>query len=153
MAKKTMTMTDFQDKINEMYGEGEWTVKQFTGSHLPVVLEHKCGTEKRLSRATSFTSGTRNKCVKCSKKGDYQGNGRPRLDFDEIAKQVSELTYDTYELLELVDATEMIVNHKSCDRPPFKTSTSRFISRGQRCACCKKGVVGRKPKDHVDYEE
>lgn len=146
---KAMTKEQYQNKIDEKYGVGEWTVDTYTGSNKPLVIVHKCGKEKRLSRASTFTSG-KDSCTECTSKSV----GRPKLDFEELNKRISEATYGTYELVELIDSedrTDFVVNHKSCNREPFTTSTYRFFSRGQRCQCSKKGVVGRKPDGYVDY--
>ena len=149
---RAMTKEEFQTNIDNTYGVGEWTVMEYSGASKPLVIVHKCGEEKRLSRASTFTSGGKDKCVVCNKV-NWKKNGRPRLTFEELSKRISEATYDTYELVELIDSTEFIVNHKSCDRKPFKTSISRFFSREQRCQCAKIGVVGRKPDDYVDYAD
>lgn len=143
---RAMTKEDFQKKLDEKYGVGEWFVKEYKGSRFPLVIVHKCGKEKRLTRASTFSSGGRDYCENCG----VLEVGRPKLTFEELNKRISEATYGTYELVELIDSTNFTVKHKSCDRPPFKTSTSRFFSRGQRCACSKKGVVGRKPNSYTD---
>lgn len=146
---KAITKEEFQNNIDITYGKGEWTVKEYDGASKPLVIAHKCGKEKRLSRASTFTSAGKDKCVVCNKV-NWKKNGRPRLTFEELSARISEATYDTYELVELIDSTEFIVNHKSCDRKPFRTSVSRFFSRGSRCQCVKKMVVGRKPDNYVD---
>ena len=148
---RAMTKEDFQTKINNTYGEGEWTVIEYTGAHKPLVIVHNCGKEKRLSRASTFTSAGKDRCVECYKRGMGKSTGRPKLTFEELSARISEATYDTYELVELIDSTEFVVNHKSCDRKPFTTSISRFFSREQRCHCAKIGVVGRKPNSEVVY--
>ena len=123
MFKKELLKNDAQNVIDSIYGEGEWELLEYEGGHKPCLLKHKCGLEKR-----------------------------PKLTFDELSKRISDLTYGTYELIELIDSTEFIVNHKSCERPPFKTSTMRFFTRGQRCACSKKGRVGKKTKAENEAE-
>ena len=128
-----------QNTIDDIYGKNEWELLEYNGGHKPCLLKHKCGLEKPVSRFSTFKLG-KTKC-KCQ----YE-KGRPKLQFDDLAKKISDLTYGTYELLELTDSTEFIVNHKSCDRPAFKTSSMRFFTRGQRCSCSKAGRVGRKPK-------
>ena len=50
------------------------------------------------------------------------------------------------------DSSDFMVNHKSCERPPFRTSSARFFTRGQRCACSKAGKVGRKSKLESEAE-
>lgn len=135
-----MSLLEYQEKINEKYGEGEWQVLTFKGLREPVVVEHKCGEKKTITRATNFIRNSYI-CRKCKK------TGRPKTSFEEMDKRIKEATYNTYELVELIDSTNFVVNHKSCDREPFRTSVSRFFSRGQRCACSKSGVVGRKTKE------
>ncbi|MEG2056811.1 MAG: hypothetical protein RRZ84_02735 [Romboutsia sp.] len=149
---RAMTKDDFQNKIDKVYGEGEWKVDTYTGNHKPLVIVHKCGKEKRLSRASTFTSGGKDKCTDCNKE-NWEKNGRPKLTFKELSDRIEEATYGTYELVKLIDSTEFVVNHKSCDRKPFTTSISRFFSREQRCQCAKIGVVGRKPGSEVTYCE
>lgn len=141
----------FQREIDELCGEGEWVVKEYTGASKPVVLEHKCGTEKRLSKGNTFTVMGKRSCHKCDK--EHVCGGRPKKTFEELQKEVSESTYDTYEVIELLESGEFIVNHKSCERHPFITTTSRFFSRGQRCQCSKKGVVGRKPNSYTNLDD
>ncbi|MDB8794286.1 hypothetical protein PN290_00250 [Romboutsia sp. 1001216sp1] len=142
---RAMTKEEFQKKIDEKYGEGEWTVEEYKGSRLPLVILHKCGKEKRLTRASTFSSGGRDHCEECK----ALEVGRPKLTFEELSERITDATYGTYELVELVDSTNFTVNHKSCNRPPFKTSVTRFFTRGQRCQCSKKGIVGRKPDSEV----
>ena len=139
MIEKEMLRKNAQEVANSVYGEGEWEVLEYNGGHNPCLLKHKCGIEKPVSRFSTFKLG-KTKC-ECQHQ-----KGRPKLQFDDLAKRVSEATYGTYELIELIDSREFIVNHKSCERPPLKTSTMRFFTRGQRCACSKKGRVGRKTK-------
>ena len=145
MFKKELLKNDAQNVINSIYGEGEWELLEYEGGHKPCLLKHKCGLEKSVSRFSTFKQGN-TKC-KCQ-----HSKGRPKLTFDELAKRISDATYGTYELIELIDSTEFIVNHKSCERPPFKTSTMRFFTRGQRCACSKKGRVGKKTKAENEAE-
>ena len=139
MKNKEILLKDIQSQIDSVYGENEWKVTEYTKYHEPCTVIHSCGKEKIVSRYSTLKSG-KTKC-KCQ----YE-KGRPKLQFDDLAKKISDLTYGTYELLELTDSTEFIVNHKSCDRPAFKTSSMRFFTRGQRCSCSKAGRVGRKPK-------
>ena len=145
MFKKELLKNDAQNVIDSIYGEGEWELLEYEGGHKPCLLKHKCGLEKPVSRFSTFKLG-KTKC-KCQ-----HSKGRPKLTFDELSKRISDLTYGTYELIELIDSTEFIVNHKSCERPPFKTSTMRFFTRGQRCACSKKGRVGKKTKAENEAE-
>ena len=145
MFKKELLRNDAQNVIDSIYGEGEWELLEYEGGHKPCLLKHKCGLEKSVSRFSTFKQGN-TKC-KCQ-----HSKGRPKLTFDELAKRISDATYGTYELIELIDSTEFIVNHKSCERPPFKTSTMRFFTRGQRCACSKKGRVGKKTKAENEAE-
>ena len=145
MFKKELLKNDAQNVIDSIYGEGEWELLEYEGGHKPCLLKHKCGLEKSVSRFSTFKQGN-TKC-KCQ-----HSKGRPKLTFDELAKRISDATYGTYELIELIDSTEFIVNHKSCERPPFKTSTMRFFTRGQRCACSKKGRVGKKTKAETEAE-
>lgn len=140
---KAMTIEQYQNKIDEKYGKGEWVVEEYTGASKPLVIVHSCGREKRLSRASSFEKSNSCKCVSTV--------GRPKLTFEELDKRIQKETYGTYRLIELIDSNNFTVEHKSCDRKPFKTTISRFFSRGQRCACSKKMVVGKKRKDDIDY--
>ena len=139
MIEKEMLKEEAQNTINTVYGENEWEILEYKGGHKPCLVKHKCGLEKPVSRFSTFKLG-KTKC-ECQYK-----KGRPKLTFEGLSKRISDITYGTYELIELKDSSEFVVNHKSCDRPPFKTSSMRFFTRGQRCACSKKGRVGRKPK-------
>lgn len=140
-----MTTEDFQRKIDEKYGVGEWKAKtEYFGSDRPIVMVHKCGQEKSLTRASSFTRLNTCKCE--------SSMGRPKLSFEELDERIQRETYGTYRLVELIDSTEFTVEHKSCDRKPFKTTVSRFFSRGQRCQCSKSGVVGRREKRDIGYD-
>ena len=59
-----------QNEIDEIYGKGEWTLIEYSGSKQPVVLIHKCGARKTISRYTNFKKGVArcvNKCKKESK--------------------------------------------------------------------------------------
>ena len=147
---KPMTKEEFQNNIDNTYGIGEWIVKEYTGACKPLVIVHRCGKEKRLSRASTFTSAGKNSCTECN---DNSKGGRPKTTFEELSKRISEATYDTYELVELTNSNSFVVKHKSCDRKPFETSVSRFFSREQRCQCSKRGVVGRKPNSEINYLE
>lgn len=133
-------LENFQVEIDAKYGKGEWTVLEYTDKKSPIVIKHKCGEEARYTRANSFSTGILKLCKKCQN----QRNGRPRLTFEELDARIKGATYGTYELVSLIDSTNFIVNHKSCERKPFRTSVSRFFSRGQRCQCSKKMVVGKK---------
>lgn len=137
-----LELLKYQEKVDEKYGKGEWRVIFFEGLRKPVVVEHECGERKTITRATNFIRNSYI-CRSC------QQTGRPKISFEEMDKRIKEATYNTYELVELIDSTDFVVNHKSCDRKPFRTSVPRFFSRGQRCACKKRGVVGRKPKEDV----
>lgn len=148
MANKIIDKQDFQEEVNLKYGEGEWTVLEFTDKRSSVALEHKCGAIKRYSRGTTFTNGRTVHCSKC----DSVKKGRPTLTFEELDARIKGATYSTYELVSLIDSSEFIVRHTSCNRKPFKTSVTRFFSKNQRCQCSKRGVVGRKPNGYVDYE-
>ena len=132
-----MLLRDAQNDINEVYGENEWEVLKYNGSHSPCTLKHKCGLEKQVSRFSTFKLG-KTKC-KCQ----HSGVGG-KWTFEDLAKKIDEITYGTYELIDLKDSREFTVNHKSCDRKPFKTSSARFFTRNQRCACSKCGRSGRK---------
>ena len=43
-----------QNEIDEIYGKGEWTLIEYSGSKQPVVLIHKCGAKKITSRYVNF---------------------------------------------------------------------------------------------------
>lgn len=139
MIEKEILKEETQNTINKIYGEGEWKLLEYEGGHEPCSLEHKCGIKKTVSRFSTFKLG-KTKC-KCQHK-----KGRPKLKFDELAEKISDATYGTYELVEITNNSKFKINHKSCERPPFETSSVRFFTKGQRCACSKKGKVGRKPK-------
>lgn len=138
-----MSTKNFQNKVNEIFGEENWTVISFSGVTKTLKIKHKCGAVKEYSQARSFLKSL-GRCESCSTK---KIQGRPRLTFKELNDRINRVTHGTYELIDLTDSTSFIVNHKSCDRKPFSTSVSRFFSKGQRCQCSKKGVVGRKPSD------
>lgn len=147
--KKEMLRKEMQKDIDKVYGANEWEILEYNGGHEPCLLKHKCGLEKKVSRFSTFKLGkTRCKCQ--YKKSDKIG--RPKMSFDELQEKISNLTYGTYELIELKDSREFMVNHKSCERPPFRTSSMRFFTRGQRCACSKNGKVGRRNKLESEAE-
>lgn len=133
------SLEEFQAEVNEIYGEGEWLVLSYLGTSRQVELRHKCGKERTVSRAKNFLKGA-TICRECTE----VKAGRPRLSFEEIKETIDRITDGEYELISMESATKLVVNHKKCDREPFETSTSRFIKRGQRCQCTKKGRVGRK---------
>ena len=139
MENKEILLKDIQSQIDSVYGENEWKVTEYTKYHEPCTVVHKCGEEKVVSRYSTLKGG-KTKC-KCQ----YKAVGG-KWTFESLAKKINEMTYGVYELVELKDSTEFIVNHKNCDRPPFKTSSMRFFTRGQRCSCSKKGRSGRKSK-------
>ena len=145
MLEKEILKGNAQTAIDKVYGENEWELLEYKGGHEPCLVKHKCGIEKPVSRFSTFKLG-KTKCICQHEKG------RPKLQFDELDKRISDITYKTYELIELKDSKEFIVNHKSCERPPFKTSSMRFFTRGQRCACSKKSRVGRKSKKENEAE-
>ena len=140
MFKKMIFKKEAQMIIDKVYGKNEWEVLEYNGGHEPCLVKHKCGLKKPVSRFSTFKLG-KTKC-KC----EYKNCGRPKTTFEELQKRISNLTYGTYELIWLKDSTDFMVNHKSCERPPFRTSSARFFTRGQRCACSKAGKVGRKNK-------
>ena len=53
---------DFQKEIDEMYGEGVWTIKEYEGTTKPSVLVHSCGLEKRVARARNVRKACRCDC-------------------------------------------------------------------------------------------
>ena len=146
MPREKILIEEAQKMINDIYGEGQWELLVYEGSHNTCLVKHKCGREKPISRFVNFKKGK----AKCECQESV--SGRPGLKFDKLNQKISDLTYGTYELTELKNSSEFWVNHKSCDRPPFKTTSSRFFSRGQRCACSKKNKVGRKPKKETELE-
>lgn len=135
-----------QQIADSIYGKGEWEVILYNGGHQEVLLEHKCGQEKTVSRFSTFKLGK----TKCECQHDRSSVGRPPITFEELAKRVAEVDYGNYELLELISGKEFIVNHKACNRKPIKTSLSRFFSAGQRCACMK---PGRQPVKSTEEEK
>ena len=143
--EKKIFIEEAQKIIDEVYGSNIWELLEYEGSHNPCIARHKCGKEKPISRFVNFKKGN----TKCECENS---TGRPKLQFDELNQKISDLTYGTYELVELKDSLEFWVNHKSCDRPPFKTTSPRFFSRGQRCSCSKKISVGRKTKKETEAE-
>lgn len=146
MFLKKMLIIDAQKEVDKVYGEGEWEVLEYNGGHETCLLKHKCGKGKKVSRFSTFKLGKTN--CECQ----YKKKGRPKTTFEELQKRISELTYGTYELIWMKDSSDFMVNHKSCERPPFRTSSARFFTRGQRCACSKAGKVGRKSKLESEAE-
>ncbi|MGL5647130.1 MAG: hypothetical protein ACRDDY_04710 [Clostridium sp.] len=148
---RAMTREQYQEKIDGIYGAGEWTIQEYTGTHSPLVAIHKCGAAKRLTRASTFSSRGKDKCQSCHDKETGRSiTGRPRLLEEDIRRRVSEETYGTYEVVSFVSGSNFVVRHKSCDRKPFRTSAARFFNRGARCQCNKKGLVGRKPNSYIN---
>lgn len=47
-----------QQKIDEIYGEGVWTIVEFNGLEKPLKLKHNCWEEKTISRARNIRKGT-----------------------------------------------------------------------------------------------
>ena len=145
MKNKEILLKDIQSQIDSVYGENQWKVTEYTKYHEPCTVIHSCGEEKVVSRYSTLKSG-KSRC-KCQ----YKDFGR-KWTFEALNDKINEITHGTYELVELKDSTEFYVNHKNCDRPPFKTSSMRFFTRGQRCACCKKGRSGRKSNKQNEIE-
>lgn len=55
--RNTVKKEDFQKSIDNVYGEGVWTIVEFEGSSKPLKLEHNCGKLKRISRALNVKKG------------------------------------------------------------------------------------------------
>ena len=144
MIEKEILKESAQSSIDKVYGENEWKILEYNGSHEPCFIKHKCGLERTVSRFSTLKLGK----AKC--RCQHSKTGRPRLSFDELNKRISDATYGTYELIELIDSANFIVNHKSCQRSPFKTSITRFFTRDQRCACSKKIRMSKKSKKDVN---
>lgn len=137
----------FQKRVDNTFGKYQWEVRQYKGMDNPLVVSHWCGTRKYFKKASFFLCGLEYKCASCEPTREKtDARGRKKLKFEDLEKRISEETYGTYELVEMTDSTDFIINHKSCDRLPFRTDVSRFFSRGQRCQCTKKGKVGKKNK-------
>lgn len=58
-----------QNEIDEIYGKGEWTLIEYSGSKQPIKLQHKCGSRKTISRYTNFKKGNARCVDRCDKKG------------------------------------------------------------------------------------
>lgn len=56
-----------QNEIDEIYGKGEWTLIEYSGSKQPIKLEHKCGAKKTISRYTNFKRGFARCVNRCEK--------------------------------------------------------------------------------------
>ena len=48
---------DLQADIDKIYGEGTWTILEFSGMAKPLRLEHSCGETKTISRAMNVKKG------------------------------------------------------------------------------------------------
>lgn len=55
--RNTVKKEDFQESIDNIYGEGVWNILEFEGSSKPLVLEHYCGKPKRITRAINARKG------------------------------------------------------------------------------------------------
>lgn len=135
------TIEEYQEEVNTVYGEGEWTVLSYEGTSNKVLIRHKCGTERTVSRAKNFLKGDI-KCKTCNK----VKVGRPRLSFEKMKEKVYRETDGEYELVSMKSSSELEIIHMKCDRPSFITTSYRFFTKGQRCQCTKKGRVGKKAK-------
>jgi len=131
--------TQYQHEVDKLCGKGEWKVIEYKGHTKPVILQHKCGYLKRLTRANTFTVGGKTHCKQCNTTfGKKAKMGRPRLNFDDLNEEIKELTKNDYELIELNSSIDILVNHKKCDLPPFKTNPDRFFRLNHRCPCKKR---------------
>ena len=53
-----VTKEEFQQTIDDIYGEGVWTILEFDGMAKPLTIEHSCGEPKTITRATNMKKGT-----------------------------------------------------------------------------------------------
>lgn len=58
-----------QNEIDEIYGNGEWLLIEYSGAKQPVKLKHKCGSEKIITRYINFKKGNARCLNKCEKRG------------------------------------------------------------------------------------
>jgi len=54
---KLKTLEEVQSMIDNIYGEGIWTILEYKGNHKPCVLRHKCGALKPISFAKNIKHG------------------------------------------------------------------------------------------------
>ena len=72
--RKRIKKDDLQKDINRLYGEGVWTITEFSNMRSPLHLIHECGEPKVLSRAMTVRAGT---CT-CSCEPEKRGRGKKR---------------------------------------------------------------------------
>lgn len=138
-----LSYDEVQNKINDIYGVGEWKVVRYVGSHNTLIIRHKCGILKSISRATNINLGT-TKCICMINKNEVAKKNyiEQRLHlFDEINEMILKLTNEKFEL-EDISSTKIKVNHKKCDKS-FWITESEFFNN-INCKYCEKEEARRK---------
>ena len=51
MAKEFLTLEEFQEQVNNVYGENEWEVVIYEGFKNPCLARHKCGKIRDFTQA------------------------------------------------------------------------------------------------------
>ena len=54
---KLKTVDEIQEEIDNIYGEGVWTLLTYEGGQKPSLLKHKCGETKTIKQAKNIKSG------------------------------------------------------------------------------------------------
>lgn len=133
------SIQETQMKADAMYGVGEWEVLVSSGYHDKIMLRHKCGYIRTLSRASTFFRGsTRCACQypEGSKTRDkpLKGYIENRLDkFYDIKKEIEGKTDGKYTITSITPDSVNIV-HTVCGHSIGSMSESLFL-RNENIKC------------------
>lgn len=129
-----------QQRIDDIYGKGEWKLIRYTESHAAVIIKHKCGRYRSISRAVTFNKGN-TKCACYYKEGSKMREKREKeitrlgLDrFEHINKIIEKETNKEY-CLDWIGKNYLYIRHKECGSV-IKTTELEFKEDKKRCTSC-----------------
>lgn len=132
-----LSYEEVQSNIDDIYGIGEWEVIRYLGSHQNLVIRHKCGRLKIISKATNINLGT-TRCICNIKNNEVSVKNyiEQRLHlFDEINENILRLTNKKFELVN-ISAKKIKVIHKKCNKSIWTTKSEFF--NNINCKYCEK---------------
>ncbi|WP_195337127.1 HNH endonuclease [Paraclostridium bifermentans] len=132
-----LSYDEVQSNIDNIYGIGEWEVIRYLGSHQTLVIRHKCGLLKSITKATNVNLGT-TRCICTIKNNEVSMNSyiEQRLHlFDEINEKILKLTDEKFELVD-ISPKKIKVIHKKCDKSTWTTELEFF--NNINCKYCEK---------------
>lgn len=126
-----------QQRIDSIYGKGEWKLIRYEESHRAVIVKHKCGRYRCISRAVNFNKG-KTKCACYYKEGSKMREKlekeitRCRLDrFEQINEIIEKETNKEY-YLDWIGKDYLHIRHNNCGGI-IKTTELDFIENKVRC--------------------